>query len=131
MKIIIFLTMIYCHILDDFKLQGILSQMKRYTWWINQEGFNRKYNKDYCVALLVHGFSWAFTIQLPVLLCKAHQITYEWATIFTIVMLINAIIHVVIDDAKANRRMFNLIQDQLLHLVQICVTFLLVVFDVL
>ena len=57
--------MIFCHIVDDYKLQGILASMKQKDWWVEQIGFTKLYKYDYIVALLVHSFSWSFMILLP------------------------------------------------------------------
>jgi len=127
MQIIILLAMIYCHIIDDFYLQGILSQMKQYKWWINLEGFNSKYKNDYIVALICHGFSWSCTISIPILVYRFKSINTFWCIVLAITVLINTIIHVYVDNAKANKYQLNLLQDQLIHLAQIIVTFLLLV----
>jgi len=131
MKIIILLAMIYCHIINDYLLQGILASMKQYKWWINHEGFNPKYNKDYIAALVCHAFSWTFTMSIPILIYRFNQINYKWAFIFMIAIIINTIIHAIVDDLKANKYKLNLIQDQLLHMAQIGLTFLLVIGDIL
>lgn len=31
--IILLIAMLYCHILDDFCLQGILASLKQKSWW--------------------------------------------------------------------------------------------------
>ena len=117
--------MIFCHIIDDYVLQGILAQMKQKKWWVDKipEGKEHKYSKDYIVALIVHAFSWAFMIMLPVLWFIGWTPTIAWIVLFPI----NWVLHAIIDDLKANRGKINLIQDQLVHLGQIIVTWVLVV----
>ena len=43
---------------------------------------------------------------------------------YPLVFVFNIIIHMITDNMKANKKKINLIQDQLIHLAQIVVTFL-------
>ena len=64
-KIFVLLAMIFCHVMDDYRLQGILANMKQRSWWTkNSPG--RLYNHDHLMALGMHAFSWAFMIMLPI-----------------------------------------------------------------
>ena len=40
----------------------------------------------------------------------------------SIIIIVNAMIHAIIDDRKANMYLINLEQDQIMHIVQIAVT---------
>lgn len=52
----ILIFMIFCHIIDDYFLQGILASMKQKVWW--KENYPDKiYSKDYLMALFMHSFS--------------------------------------------------------------------------
>jgi hypothetical protein len=42
---------------------------------------------------------------------------------FFIVLVINTILHAFIDDLKCNKKKINLITDQALHIIQIALTF--------
>jgi hypothetical protein len=57
--------MLFCHIVDDYYLQGILALMKQKTWWKKQT-LNSLYKYDYIMALCEHAFSWTFMIFLPI-----------------------------------------------------------------
>lgn len=114
----IIFSMIFCHIVDDYYLQGILASMKQKSWWVKQESFCDKYKHDYIVALLMHSFSWAFMIMLPLLIAFSFQ--FHW--LVSIIFGINVIIHAIVDDLKANKKKINLIFDQTIHIVQILVT---------
>lgn len=116
-KLFTLCAMIFMHILDDYKLQGMLSNLKQETWW--KENYpNKLYKYDYIIALITHSFSWSFMILLPVTL-------YMGIKEFNIiVVLINLIIHAIVDDLKANKLKINLIQDQLIHIIQIIITWL-------
>lgn len=127
MYLIILLTMIFCHIVDDYYLQGILANMKQKQWWkdgISNFKYRRNYDfykHDYIVALITHGFSWSFMINLPIL-WRAWNVEIMdsiFACIFVVFVLFHAVIHAVIDNLKANKFKLNLLQDQLLHLIQI------------
>lgn len=120
MNIFILLAMVFLHIIDDFFIQsaGFLARGKQHGWW-KENAPDPLYRHDYIVCLIVHGFSWAFMIMLPIIIQSYPNISMD----FAIILLINAVIHSIIDDLKANRHKLNLIQDQLLHLIQICITF--------
>lgn len=111
------LFMIYFHILDDFMLQGILASMKQKNWWTAQEGYKPLYKYDYIVALLIHSFSWAFMIMLPIII----MLDFNVST-FVITLFVNMIIHCIVDDLKANKGKINLVVDQTIHIIQIVVT---------
>lgn len=119
MKAIILIAMIFCHIVDDYYLQGILASMKQKAWWRKQEGYNEKYNYDYIVALIMHAFSWAFMISLPLIISGANQV------LILVAVLTNTIIHAIVDDLKANKKKINLVQDQSIHIFQIIFTWLI------
>lgn len=121
-KIFILIAMIFLHIIDDYKLQGILASMKQKKWWKEQKEYKSMYKYDYIIALLTHSFSWSFMIMLPIAFALKFDIGW-WA----IAYVINMIIHGVVDDLKANKFKINLIIDQSIHLVQIIVTWLIFV----
>lgn len=127
-KIFILFVMIFVHIIEDFHLQGILSMMKQKSWWMTQakgnlqqqELFNQKYGKDYLISLFTHSFEWAFVLMLPLVLMT--NVNYKFAII---AILINSFVHAIVDDLKANQLKINLIQDQVVHYIQIVITWLL------
>lgn len=122
-SLIILIFMIFMHIVDDYYLQGVLAKMKQKSWW-QQNYSDEKNNKDYIVALICHSFSWSIMIILPILF--ALSFTFCWKIL--IVILINVIVHSFIDDLKANKKKINLIYDQIFHLIQIIITWLLCLF---
>lgn len=113
----IILLMIFCHIVDDYYLQGILASLKQRLWW-KQRASEPKYKYDYIWALLMHSFSWAFMIMLPI----AFVMNFEIDILFGIIFFINVIVHMIVDDLKANKLKINLWIDQLLHIAQIFIT---------
>ena len=120
----VFLLMIFCHIVDDYYLQGWLASAKQKKYW-EENAPDEMYKHDYIWALIMHSFSWAFMIMLPVAFFMNFNINFEFVMMF----VWNIIIHAVTDDAKANKKQINLIADQLMHIGQIIATFLnLVVF---
>ena len=120
MKLFVLLSMIFCHIVDDYYLQGWLASAKQKVWW-EKNAPNKMYQKDYLMALLMHSFSWSFMIMLVPSLCSILLET-DW---HPILYVFNMLIHFIVDDLKANRNKINLIQDQLIHLLQIIITWLL------
>ena len=118
-KIFILLFMIMMHIVDDYYLQGILASMKQKSWWKKQSNYKDKYSNDYLMALMMHAFSWAFCIMLPI----AINLKFEVDAFFAIMLGINFMIHAIVDNFKANELKINLVQDQTIHIIQILITF--------
>lgn len=123
-KILLLLTMIFLHIVDDYYLQGWLASAKQKSWW-EQNAPDKLYKRDYIMALFMHSFSWAFMIMLVPTICELHMT----ANILLIVALFagNLCMHMIVDDKKANKKEINLIQDQLMHLTQIFITWIFLV----
>ena len=116
----VFLIMILLHIIDDFVLQPIcLSKLKQKSFWETYVKDDEKYKFDYKVALVIHALSWAIMIHLPLMVIGIS----ENGILFSVI--INTIIHAWIDDEKANKLNINLLFDQLIHLIQIGVTWAL------
>ena len=123
MHIIILLAMIYCHIFDDFALQGIMKNMKCKSWW-QENAADKKYQYDYLIVLALHAFSWTFSTLVPlVVYMLIANISIDYTLL--IAFIINWIIHFIVDNEKANKLRINLIIDQTIHIVQIIVTWLI------
>lgn len=120
MKLFILFVMIFAHIVDDYYLQGILASLKQKTWWENQKSYKPMYKYDYIVALIMHAFSWSFMISLPILY-------FGFTKWIVVAIILNTIIHGIVDDLKANKHKINLIMDQSIHIVQIVITWILLV----
>ena len=112
--------MILCHIIDDFVLQqACLSKLKTKEFWEQFKDWYGLYKNDYLVGLFIHALSWAIMIHLPVMFMLKPNDGALFASV-----VINMLIHAIIDNAKANKRTINLVADQILHFVQIFITFL-------
>lgn len=111
------LLMIFLHIVDDYYLQGWLASAKQKEWW-QKNAPQSMYKHDYIWALLMHSFSWTFMIMLPIAYAQGFDIDVMFAYSF----FINIAIHAVTDHMKANLKIINLIQDQLVHISQIMIT---------
>lgn len=120
MKLFILFVMIFAHIVDDYYLQGILASLKQKSWWENQKSYKPMYKYDYIVALIMHSFSWSFMISLPILY-------FGFTKWIVVAIILNTIIHGIVDDLKANKHKINLIMDQSIHIVQIVITWVLLV----
>lgn len=126
--ILLLFIMIFCHILDDFYLQGWLASAKQRSWWRNADYWKHfeLYRNDYKMALFIHAFSWSFMMMLPLLVYSLVK-GVSLNGIFIGFYMSNLIIHAYVDNLKANESKINLIQDQLVHLGQIIVTLCLYV----
>lgn len=116
MKYFVICAMLFMHVLGDFVLQrqGWMHEMKRVQWW-REITDDKRYNYDFVPILFLHGFSWSFLVHLPLLLVMPIN-GYISASI-----LIMGIVHGAVDHLKANRFMLNLIQDQIIHMIQIAI----------
>ena len=113
--------------IGDYVLQGeFLSRAKCKDFWYklyyNKERDEyypkyKKYLNDWIAALLCHSFIWSMCIHIPIILFSA----YDSSTLFSSI-IINFIVHAIIDHLKANKEMINLNQDQLFHIIQIFIT---------
>lgn len=120
MKIVILIVMFFCHIVDDYYLQGCLANMKQKSWWQKQTS-NKLYKYDYIMALLEHAFSWSFMIMLPVLIYMIYNNELHIG-LYVAMLVGNLIVHSIIDNCKANELCINLITDQCWHFIQIVLT---------
>lgn len=116
-RLFIFMAMLFLHIVDDYYLQGLLAKYKQKSWW-EANCPDKMYKYDYMIALILHAFSWTFMIMLPIAWLAHFRINM----LFTLIFVINICIHAFIDNLKANKLSINLIQDQLVHILQICIT---------
>ena len=125
-RLLILFIMIFCHLIDDYKLQGILANMKQRQWW-KENADEYLYRNDYKMALIEHAFSWSFMITLPFLVISFIQNNSFLMILLIISYFINTAIHAFIDNLKANKHVINLVEDQLDHLVQIICTWIILI----
>lgn len=123
-NIFIVLLMIFMHIVDDYYLQGWLASAKQKKYW-EENAPEKLYRYDYIWALIMHSFSWAFMIMLPIAFVKGFDIGISFLTVF----ICNLILHAFVDDLKANKRMINLWVDQITHLCQIALTAIIFLYN--
>lgn len=109
--LLIFLLMLAMHTIEDFHLQGRMADMKQKSWW---EEYPARYHRDYIPVLFLHGMEWSVLVSLPLLLLTGLDVPM-W---FVLAVVINGIVHAIVDDLKANRFRINLIQDQAAHIIQ-------------
>lgn len=118
-KLLILTSMIFCHIVDDYYLQGWLASAKQKSWW-EQNASEKLYKYDYIAALFMHSFSWSFMVML---VPTVYAILFDGVW-YPLLFVGNILIHMFVDDLKANKRRINLIQDQSIHMLQILWTWL-------
>lgn len=120
-KIFILFTMIFLHIVDDYYLQGWLASAKQKSWW-EKNAPDKLYRHDYVVALFMHSFSWSFMIMLPTTI----YLLIVGGTWLPFLYISNLVVHMYVDDLKANQHKINLIQDQSIHMIQILITWIFI-----
>lgn len=122
-ELVLLLSMIFLHIVDDFYLQGILASLKQKSWW--KESYpDKMYRYDYITALILHSFSWTFMVNIPVIVYSYDVIN---CYLFLALFIINMLIHCVVDNMKANKLMISLTFDQCVHLAQIFLLWLVTI----
>lgn len=115
---VILVLMLLGHLVADYTLQGWLADGKQKSWWRkifggHEDAVPDKYKHDYVAALVCHSLYWSIFICAP----------FFASTWFLLAIVLNTVVHAIVDDLKANKFKINLIQDQLLHLGQILLTF--------
>ena len=116
--LVLLLVMLFCHIVDDYYLQGILASMKQKKWW-QENAPGKLYKHDYIMALIEHAFSWTFMVHSPLLVYSVIFCVEINLIVFLTSFLANLIVHAVVDNLKANKNRINLIHDQIAHITQI------------
>ena len=111
------LSIIFCHIVDDYYLQGWLASAKQKKYW-QDNAPDKMYQYDYIWALIMHAFSWSFMVMLPI----AFSLSFDVNVLFVVAFSFNVAIHAFTDDLKANKKKINLWVDQIIHLTQIVIT---------
>ena len=121
LKFLLLLEMLFCHIVDDYYLQGWLASAKQKSWW-EKNSPGKLYAKDYLMALGEHAFSWTFMIMaIPMIYTYLYPSQISCIVVF-ICFGSNWVIHCIVDHYKANLKRINLIQDQLIHIGQVVIT---------
>ena len=67
------------------------------------------------MALFMHSLEWSIMIHLPIIVFYNFQVTIG----ILISILGNCYLHYLIDDLKANLKVFNLVIDQIFHIIQV------------
>ena len=116
----VILLMIFCHVIADYNLQGWLASAKQKSYW-EQNAPEKLYKYDYIMALIMHSISWTFMVMLPI----AYIQKFNVDILFLILFIGNTIMHSIVDHMKANEKIINLWQDQIMHMIQIGITFTL------
>ena len=123
---VLLLGMLFLHIVDDYYLQGFLASAKQKSWWEKNEP-NKMYSKDYIIALCEHAFSWTFMIMLIPTIYGFFVEKDSYYSMYLCIFCLNWIVHCIVDNLKANKRMINLIIDQSFHILQVIFTWLILI----
>lgn len=117
-KILLLISMLYLHIADDYRHQGILAAMKQKSWW-EEHAPGDLYRHDYIIALHEHAFSWTVAIHIPAVVYRLYLGDMINTPDFLILFIITWLIHAMVDHLKANLHTISLVQDQLCHVLQV------------
>lgn len=122
-KVLILFLMLFCHIVDDYYLQGWLASAKQKSWW-EKNAPDKLYKNDYLMALVEHAFSWTFMIHFPLIMIMVITSKCIALPLFLVMFVINWVTHIITDNAKANLLKINLVSDQIIHVLQIILTWI-------
>ena len=124
MDSLVFVFMVFAHIIDDYYLQGILASMKQKSWW-EKNAPDKLYRNDWVMALVEHALSWSISISIPMIAYAFYlKLNMDNFSSFLLAEIaINTNIHSIVDNFKANLHKINLIQDQLIHIAQLLITY--------
>ena len=107
------------HLVADYWMQGCLADMKQKDWWIKKfDEFNlddkhrELYKFDYNVALFCHATMWSIITFSPF-------VFFIDSFGFSVMIFTNILVHAFVDTLKANAKVINLADDQIIHLIQI------------
>lgn len=114
MKVFLLLSMLMCHVIADWVIQGELAREKQQRWWMKNYP-DILYKNDWIAALITHSFAWSFMMLLPMFV---YALYYKHPLCIP-VLIINTIIHFEVDHLKANKFKINLVVDQAAHVLQI------------
>lgn len=121
-KLFTLLAMLFLHIVDDYYLQGVLASMKQKSWW-EKNSPEEKFKHDYFMALFMHASSWTFMVMLPVAIYLKANLTI----MYFVWWVVSCATHFFVDNLKANLKKINLIQDQLIHMCQLVLAWIVFV----
>lgn len=119
---------IFAHVIDDYFLQSAcLCDLKQKSWWEKKllratEMEKQMYRHDYLAALLCHAMSWSAAIMLPLVIMERMDNGTTAYGFYCVAFVLNTLSHASTDNAKANWKIINLIEDQCTHLAQIFLT---------
>ena len=119
MRTLFFMVLcLWCHVVDDFRLQGCMAELKQRAWWRRQLGSvpleGTVYRHDYLAALFMHAAGWSVSVMLPLILARPTAYGF-----YVCAFIVNALLHAFCDHMKANVKTIGLVQDQLFHVLQI------------
>ena len=124
--ILVLILMLFFHVIDDFCLQQVLAKLKQKKFWL--ENYPQElYKDDYIIALIIHAFEWSVMIHLPIvvyLLFDCHDVFLSSPrfNIFIGLFIGQIFIHAIVDNLKANYLKISLLDDQVIHLTQIVIS---------
>jgi hypothetical protein len=124
-SVLMLTAMVFMHIIADFNLQGILAEFKQKKWWEDNYP-DSLYKHDWIISLITHSFQWSFMMMIPGII---YWIVFSEFNVayYLFALALNVATHSYIDHMKANQKVINLVTDQICHLAQIVLTFIIIV----
>lgn len=119
-KVLLPFAMLFMHTIADYRTQGCLADLKQKSFW-QANCPDEMYKYDYIMALFMHSFQWTFMMTLPGVVYWLIYTEFD-ATAYLLIIVANTLVHMVIDHAKANCHLLNLVTDQVCHLIQMAMT---------
>jgi len=106
------------NITDNDKRIALTEKFTEYIQCVKGVESGPTYNHDYIAGMACHCVMWGVVTFFPLMFVVS-------AKAFSIALLLNILVHGVIDHLKCNKEKINLCTDQILHLIQIGMTIFL------
>ena len=118
----IFFVMLLLHVVAEFVLQPVaLLRLKQKTYWEQPENPNGGKDAS-AIAIAINAILWSVMIMLPLMYYST-----DGDLILLLVFLVNMLAHAYIDEYATNRHKLTFVTAQSLYLLQLIITFLVMV----
>ena len=105
-----------CNIADNEKRIAMSKKWMEYTDSVHDaKDAASKYKMDYMAGLLCHCVMWGVVTFFPFVFVVNSRV-------FSVALIVNIIVHAIVDHIKCNKEMINLCTDQLIHFFQVVIT---------
>ena len=107
----ILIMMMFCHVVEDFYLEGCLA-------WMNTE-LRALQQKDYKIVLMMQSLSWTCCIFIPIIYHIGHCGWMYEEVPFLVTFVLDWIIQAIVTSLKYHKGVISLAQKQIVNILQV------------